>query len=168
MSISINNSLTSIYLYVGTIADDENKTRTLVDTSAIMNTGTKVYQHSIISQCSSMIAKYLECRTGTGYDVFQLLAALDLKGTHQPVDHGSMAVIIRYKTPYLIYNTSPLIHSFTLGTDIVLRSVLGIPYLLAMGAVVDLVKDQLVFLEINTEFPLQLDPLGKSCQMVLP
>ena len=51
-----------------------------------------------------------------------------------------MTAVIRYKTPYLINNTIPFILSFALGTDVELRSVIGIPCLLAMGAVVDLVK----------------------------
>ena len=56
-----------------------------------------------------------------------------------------MIVVIQYKTPYLINNTSPLILSFNLGNDIALHSVLDILYLLAMDAVVDLVEGQLFF-----------------------
>ena len=41
--ISINNSLSYIYLHVGTIADDENKMRMLVDTGAAINTCNKEY-----------------------------------------------------------------------------------------------------------------------------
>ena len=136
--------------------------RMLVDTGAAMNTGNLAYHQWVMSQCPSMVAEYLECGDGTEYDVVQLLAALDLKGTHQPVHHGSMTAVIRYRTPYLINNTSPLILSFALGKDVALRSVLGIPCLLAMGAVVDLVKGQLGCSELNQEFMLQLDPPGKG------
>ena len=86
------------------------------------------------------MAEYIECGAGTEYDVVQFLATLDLKGTHQPVDYVSMTIVIRYQTPYLINNTSPLILPFSLGKDVALRSILGIPCLLTMGAVVDLVK----------------------------
>ena len=51
--------------------------------------------------------------------------------------------------------------SFTLGTDVALRSVLGIPCLLFMGVVVDLENGQLDCKELNSMFPLQLDPPGK-------
>ena len=60
-----------------------------------------------------------------------------------------MTAIIRYRTPCLITNTSSLIISFALGKDVALRSVLGSPRLLAMGAVVDLVKGQLRCAELN-------------------
>ena len=162
MPISINNSLPSVHLNVGLLVDEENKMRMLLDTSAAMNTGNLAYHQWVMSQCPSMVAEYLECGDGTEYDVVQLLAALDLKGTHQPVNHGSMTAVIRYRTPYLINNTSPLILSFALGKDVALRSVLGIPCLLAMGAIVDLVKGQLRCSELNQEFMLQLDPPGKG------
>ena len=87
---------------------------------------------------------------------------MNLKWEHQPVDYGSMTAVVRYKTPYIITNTSPLNIFFALGTDVALRSVLGITSLLAMGAVVDLAKGQLVCLELNKEFMLQLDPPGKG------
>ena len=41
--IFINNYFPSIYLHVSTIADDESKTRMLVDTSATTNTDNKAY-----------------------------------------------------------------------------------------------------------------------------
>ena len=115
-----------------------------------------------MSQCPKMVAEYLECGAGTEHDVVHLLAALDLKGIHQPINHGSMTAVIWYRTPYLINNTSPLIFSFALGKDVALRSVLGISCLLVMGAVVDLVKGQLRCSELDQEFMLQLDPPGKG------
>ena len=104
-----------------------------------------------------MVSEYLECGDNTEYDVVQLLAALDLTGTRQYVDHGSMIAIVRHKSPYLINNTSPLILSIVLGTKVLLCSVIGIPYILAMGVVVDLMRDQLVYSEMNNEFPMQFD-----------
>ena len=162
MPIAINNSLPSIKMLIGLLSDDENKMSMLVDTGAAMNTGNKTYHQWVMSQCPSMAAEYIECGLNTDYDVVQILAALDLKGTSQPVDYGSMTAVIRYKTPYLIHNSDSLILSFSLGTDVVLRSVLGIPCLLAMVAVVDLINGQLNCKELNSVFPLQLDPPGKG------
>ena len=161
MPIAINNSLPSIKMLIGLLSDDENMMSKLVDTGAAMNTGNKTYHHWVMSQRPSMVAEYIECGPNTDYDVVQISAALDLKGTSQPVDHGSMTAVIRYKTPYLIHNSDPLILSFALGTDVALRSVLGIPCLLAMGAVVDLVNGHLDCKELNSVFRLQLDPPGK-------
>ena len=73
-----------------------------------------------------------------------------------------MTAVIRYKTPYLIHNTDPLFLYFSLGTDVAICNVLGIPCLLAISAVVDLVNDQLDYKELNSVFPLQLDPPGKG------
>ena len=69
MPISINNSLPSIYLHIGSIADDKNKMRKLVDTGAVMTTGNKAYHQWVMSQCPSMVAEYLECGVDTKYDV---------------------------------------------------------------------------------------------------
>ena len=82
MPISINNSLPSIYLNIGLLVDKENKIRMLVNTGTAMNTGNLDYHKWVMSQCPSMVAEYLECGASTEYDVVQLLAALDLKGTH--------------------------------------------------------------------------------------
>lgn len=66
-----------------------------------------------------------------------------------------MTAVVCYIMPYLINNTFSLNLSFTLDNDVVLRSVLGIPYLLAMGgAIVDLVKGQFLFSELNQVFVL--------------
>ena len=115
-----------------------------------------------MSQCPSMVAEYIQRGSNTDYDVVHILAALVLKETSHPIDHGSMTAVIRYINPYLIHNTDPLILSFALGIDVALRSVLGIPCLLAMGAVVDLVNGELDCKELNSVFPLQFDPPGKG------
>lgn len=90
-----------------------------------------------MTQYPSTVAGYLEYGTDTEYDVVQLSTTMDLKETRQPVDHRNIAAFIKYKSPYIINNTSPLILSFVLGTDVALRSVLGFPCLLAMGTVID-------------------------------
>jgi len=100
--------------------------RMLVDTSAAVNTEVLDYHKWLISQCPSMVAEYLECGSGTEYDLVQLLEALDLKGTHQPVDHGNKTAVIWYRNPYLINNTSSFMLSFALSKDVVLRNVLSI------------------------------------------
>ena len=50
----------------------------------------------------------------------------------------------------------PFILSFALGHDVSLRSVLGLPTLLAMGVDINLVKGLLTCSEFNREFPLDL------------
>ena len=95
MPISINNALPSIHLTIGLIIDEENKMCMLVDTGAIMNTDNLDCHKWVMTQCPSMVAEYLECGAGTEYNMVQLLPALDLKGKHQPANHGSMTVVIR-------------------------------------------------------------------------
>ena len=80
--ISINNSLSSVYLNIGLIMNNENKNKMLVDTGAAMNTGNKDHYLWVISQCPSMIAEYLACGADAEYDVVQLLVDLDFIGTH--------------------------------------------------------------------------------------
>ena len=94
--------------------------------------------------CPNMVTENLEYGTDTEYDVVQLLVALDLKVTHQPVDYDNMTKMIQYKVPYIINKSFLLILSFTLGNNIILRIVLGISCLLTMGAVVGLAKSKLI------------------------
>ena len=82
MPISINNSLISVHLTIGLIAEEKNKIRMRVDTGAAMNICNLDYHKWVMSQCPSMADEYFECSAGTEYDVVQLLAALNLKGTH--------------------------------------------------------------------------------------
>ena len=89
----------SVHLHVGTIVDDENKMRIFVDTDDVITTGNKVYHQWVMTQYPNMVSEYLECGDNTEYDVVQLLAALDLTGTRQYVDHGSMIAIVRHKSP---------------------------------------------------------------------
>ena len=66
-----------------------------VDTDTAMNTCNKAYHKWIMTQYPSMFDEYLECGADTEYDVVQLLADLNLKGTHWPIDHVSMTAVIR-------------------------------------------------------------------------
>ena len=50
----------------------------------------------------------------------------------------------------------PFIRSFALVHDVCLRSVLGFPPILVIGADINLVKDLLSCSELNREFPLGL------------
>ena len=91
-----------------------------------------------------------------------MLAALDLKDIQKDANHGQMIAVIRYKTPYVVDGKGSFILSFALGNDVSLRSVLGLPTLLAMGADINLVKGLLSCIESNRDFPLNLQPSGKS------
>ena len=68
--------------------------RILLDTSAAMNSGSFAYHLWVVSQCPEMVDEFIQCDDGTGYDFDQLLAALDLDSSHQPLDHGKMTAVI--------------------------------------------------------------------------
>ena len=138
MPIAINNSIPSIKFYLRLILEAEDCMRILVNTCAAMNTGNIDYYLWVMSQCPTMVAEHLKCDPNTKYDIVKLFATLDLNVTHQPNTHGQMTTIIRYDIPYLVHGKDPLILSFALGDNISLRSVFGIPTLLAVSATIDL------------------------------
>ena len=109
-----------------------------------------------------MVGEFIKFDDDTGYDVVQPLAALDLYSIHQPLDHGKMTAIIWYKTPYLINKRDPLFISFALGNDVSLRCVLGLLTLLALGKIINSVKEKFICSEINRTSSLTLDPPGKG------
>ena len=125
--IPINNYLPSVCLHLGSVEDEENKMRMLLDTGAAMDSGSLTYHLWVMSQCPEMVGEFIQCGDGTGYDVFQLLAALHLDSRHQPLDHGKIKVVIRYKTLYFINKRDPLFIYFVLENDVSLRCVLGLP-----------------------------------------
>ena len=73
-----------------------------------------------------MISEYIEYDPGTEYDIVQLLVALELKESHQPIYHDWMTTVIQYNTPYIINNTSPLIIFFAIGTNVAIHSIFSI------------------------------------------
>ena len=115
-----------------------------------------------MSQYPEIVGEIIQCGDGTGYDVVQLLAALDLDSSHQSLDHGKMTAIIRYRTPYFINKRDPLFVYFALGNDVSLQCVLGLPTLLALSGLINLVKGEFLCSEIGRTFPLTLDPPGKG------
>ena len=104
----------------------------------------------------------MQCGKDTAYNVVHLLATLDLKDINIDTTHGQMTAVIRYKTPYIIAGKGPFILSFALRKDVSLRSVLSLPTLLAMGADINLVKGLLLCIELNRDFPLELQPPNKG------
>ena len=115
-----------------------------------------------MSQFRDIVDDFLQCGKGTAYDVIHLLAALDLKDINTDTTHGQITAVIRYKTPYIIAGKEPFILSFALGKDVSLRSVLGLPTLIAIRADINLAKCLLSCIELNRDFPLDLQPLGKG------
>ena len=73
-----------------------------------------------------------------------------------------MTAVIRYKTPYIVTVKGPCILSFALGNDVSLRCVLSLPTFLAMGHSIGLASGLLSCTELNRDFPLDLQPLGKD------
>ena len=65
-----------------------------------------------------------------------------------------MTAVIKYKTPYLLKSATPylfiyLFIYFVLGNDVSLRCVLGLPTLLVLGGLINLVKEEFICSEIE-------------------
>ena len=95
-----------------------------------------------------MVTECVQCGEGTTFEVVQLLAALDLDMESKNDTHGQMTALIRYHKLFSEKKDS-LILSFTLGNDISLRNVLGLPTLLSMGATLNLSIGKLICSELN-------------------
>ena len=88
MPIPINNSLPSVCLHLGSVEDEKNKMRMLLNTDAVMNLGSLAYYLWIVLQCPEMVCDFIQCCDGTRYDIVHFLVALDLDVSLQSVDHG--------------------------------------------------------------------------------
>ena len=156
MPTGIDNSLPSASLILGILEDNGNKMRMLVETGAAMNTGNLRFHMWVMFQYPDIVDDRLQCGKDTAYDAEHLLADLDLNDIDTDASHDQMTAVIRYKTPYTVDGKGPFILSFVLSNDVNLRSVLGLPTLLVMGANINLVKGLLSCIELNCSFPLEL------------
>ena len=128
--------------------------RMLLDTGTTMNYRNLTYHLWVMSECPEIVGELIQYGGDASYDVVQNLATLNLDSSHQPLDHGEMIAVIRYRTPYFINKWDPLFIYFALDNVVSLRCVLGLPTLLALCGLVDLVKGDFVCSEINGTFPL--------------
>ena len=80
------------------------------------------------------------------------MVALDLDSSQQPFDHGKITAVIWYHTPDLIKNRDTLLIYFGLNNDFSLRRVVGLPTLLALGGLIDLLKRLLFVLNLILPF----------------
>jgi len=62
-----------------------------------------------------------------------------------------------YRTQYLVNNQYPLFLFSSLGNDVSLRCVIGLPTLISLDGLIDLVKGTFVCSEINPTSPLNLN-----------
>ena len=83
-----------------------------------------------------------------------VLAALDLNDVATDTNHGQMTAVVRYETPYIVTGKGPFVLSFTLGNDVSLRSILGLPTLLTIGAGIDLIQGLLSCVKVIVTFLL--------------
>ena len=155
MHITMNNSLPLINFHIGLVLEVEDYMHKLVDTGVVMNDVNNNYQLWLMSQYSAMVAEYMQCDINTEYDVVQPLATLDLNITLQANTHGQMIVVILYHISYLFDNKFSLILSFSLGDNISLRIVFGLPTLLTMGVTINLQQGTLACSEFQHIFVLQ-------------
>ena len=108
-----------------------------------------------------MVGEFVYCAANIWYNSVQLMVALDLDSSQQPFDHGKITAVIWYHTPDLIKNRDTLLIYFGLNNDFSLRRVVGLPTLLALGGLIDLLKETFVCSELDFTFPLTLDPPDK-------
>ena len=88
MLISINNSIPSVCLHLGTPEYDENRMRMLVDTESVMNTDNLLYNQWVISQCPDKVEEYLQYGQDMEYDVLYLPVAPDFSEVTTDMNHG--------------------------------------------------------------------------------
>lgn len=92
-----------------------------------------------------MVGEFVQCDANTSYNVVQLIVSLDFDSSQQLLYYLKKNTFIRYFTLYLIKNHDHLFISFTLGNDVSLHCIIGLPILLFSGGIIDLVKGIVLF-----------------------
>ena len=66
MPVPINNFLPSVCLHLGSVEDNENKKRMLLNTGDAMNSGNFTYHLWVMSQCPDIVGEFIQCGDGDG------------------------------------------------------------------------------------------------------
>ena len=69
-------------------------------------------------------------------------------------DHGTLSAVVQYYTPYINVSGSSITLSFSLGSDVTVNTIFGLPMLCDFDSVISLNSNSLHSCSLNIEFPI--------------
>jgi hypothetical protein len=134
MPIRVENGLPHIRLRVG--PSDDTSLSALFDSGAALSSGYLPYHLWIMREHPDLVASFERFDDANPFEPIKLGSAI-----RHPEDdyneslHGQLTAIIRYKTPYVNTDRNPVHISFSLGNDMTVNTILGMPTIKDSGMI---------------------------------
>jgi hypothetical protein len=149
------------------LSSDTNavRLRSLFDSCGCANVGRLDYHLWIISRNPEIVAEFRFYDSHQPFDPISLDGVVtnpsDLKTTDEGLlseNHGLLTAIVRYRTPYLLPDKSPLCISYGLGENVSTNTLTGLPLIKALAFLTDYGAFQAYSPVIKQTFPLETSP----------
>jgi hypothetical protein len=131
MPIRVDNGLPHLRLNLGLHADATLSV--LFDSGAALSSGYLPYHLWIMRENPDIVASFEQFDDSNPFEPIKLGGAIRHPDDYDVSLHGQLTAIIRYKTPYVDHDGSPIRISFGLGNDMTVNTILGMPIIKDLG-----------------------------------
>ena len=133
MPLRVDNGLPHVRLELGPSSDATLSV--LFDSGAALSSGYLPYHLWIMRENPEIVASFERFDDSNPFEPIKLGGAIRHPDDYSESMHGQLTAIIRYKTPYLAHDGSPIHISFGLGNDMTVNTILGMPVIKDLGMV---------------------------------
>ena len=157
MPLGLDNNLPGIVIRAGTSKTDMITFLCHVDSCAAMNTGNLLLHQYVMMKNPSIVAEYCQYDDNNPFQPIHLQVAINDKDDKAPTptdDVNKLTAVVRYYTPYTTKDGKPVLLSFGLGSNVAVRTIIGLPTLKAWGGVMDFVGNKFIANNLQKRFDL--------------
>ena len=133
MPLRVDNGLPHVRLNLGETADATLSV--LFDSGAALSSGYLPYHLWIMRENPDIVASFERFDDSNPFEPIKLGGAIRHPEDYSESMHGQLTAIIRYKTPYVDNDGSPIHISFGLGNDMTVNTILGMPIIKDLGMI---------------------------------
>jgi hypothetical protein len=154
MPIDIDNGLPNITFDLGTNSGFDPSLCGHMDTSSALNTGYRLFHLWLKSEYPDFVANFVPVDDSNPFEPIKLGGTIRDPSDFDATDHGNLAAVIRYYTPYDDISFAPITISFALGSDVTLNTIFGIPMLCDLDAIISLRSNLMHSRALSPNFPI--------------
>lgn len=133
MPLRVDNGLPHLRLLLGAFADATLSV--LFDSGAALSSGYLPYHLWIMREYPDIVASFERFDDTNPFEPIKLGGAIRHPDDYNESLHGQLTAVIRYKTPYVDNDGSPIRISFGLGNDMTVNTILGMPIIKDLGMI---------------------------------
>lgn len=155
MPLALDNDLPGIVFRVGGSPEAERSFLCHIDTCAAMNTGNLAVHQYLMTKHPELVISYSRYDDKNPFLPIELQCAVtEANSTHGHDDSNKLIAVVTYRTPYVDQGGKPITLSLGLGTNVSVRTIIGLPTLKQWKGVVDLVENTFTSHAFSRKFDL--------------